>query len=266
MLAAPETADESQRIREEIRKELGDGFHVVEVEPVFFVASNAGRTTLDACRGTISRVTGYLSKKLFTKQPTLPIRVFLFRDKETYEEYCEKTYGRPPGTPFGFYMSQERKMVMNIATGSGTLAHELVHPLLAEDFPGVPSWFNEGFASLFEQSRATSAGKMRGLVNWRLPALRQALRSRAGVPLEALLKTTAAEFYGDNRGIHYAAARYLVLYLQERGLLERFYREFRKGFQEDPTGRKTLERVTGIELKELQRLWRRWVLALRWKR
>ena len=71
---------------------------------------------------------------------------------------------------FGFYMSGERKMVMNIATGTGTLAHELVHPLLAEDFPNVSSWFNEGFASLYEQS-GSRGSRMMGFVNWRLPGL-----------------------------------------------------------------------------------------------
>ena len=77
----------------------------------------------------------YLYQDYFTKKPEKPIRVYLFKDKETYEKHCETAYGRAPSTPFGFYMAKERKMVMNIGTGTGTLAHELVHPLLGEDFP-----------------------------------------------------------------------------------------------------------------------------------
>ena len=39
---------------------------------------------------------------------------------------------------------------MNSATALGTLSHELVHPYMETNFPNVPSWFNEGLASLYE--------------------------------------------------------------------------------------------------------------------
>ena len=41
---------------------------------------------------------------------------------------------------------------MNIATGGGTLVHEIVHPFVEANFPGCPTWFNEGLGSLYEQS------------------------------------------------------------------------------------------------------------------
>ena len=43
---------------------------------------------------------------------------------------------------------------MNIATGGGTLVHEIVHPFMAANFEQCPSWFNEGLGSLYEQSAA----------------------------------------------------------------------------------------------------------------
>jgi hypothetical protein len=162
-------------------------------------------------------------------------------------------------------MSRERKMVMNISTGTGTLAHEMVHPLLSEDFPGVPSWFNEGFASLFEQS-GDRGGKMVGFVNWRLPKLRQLLKINKGIPLADLIKTTTEQFYGeDDRGVHYATARYLCLFLQERQLLIPFFKEFQATAKEDPTGAAAMKKVTGMTPAELEPSWREWVLGLRYQ-
>src|SRR5262249_15533985 len=119
--------------------------------------------------------------------------------------------------------------------------------------------------SLFEQS-GERGGKMVGFVNWRLPKLKQLLRINRGIPLAELLKTTTEQFYGeDDRGVHYATARYLCLYLQERHQLLAFYSEFRSTAKEDPTGAAALKAVTGKTPEELEPLWREWVLGLRYQ-
>jgi hypothetical protein len=257
----PRDEEGSAAIAAEIRRELGDDTRIERVEDVFFVASNDSLASIKSCQATISRVARYLWRDYFEKKPEKPIRVYLFKDKASYEDYCKRAYEKPPSTPFGFYMARERKMVMNIATGTGTLAHELVHPLLAEDFPNVPSWFNEGFASLFEQS-TTRGDRVVGQVNWRLPGLHKALKAR-GVSLAALLKTSTDEFYGDERGVNYAAARYLCYWLQEHDLLRPFYRAFRASREEDPSGLTALEDVAGRPLSELEPAWKAWILALK---
>jgi hypothetical protein len=265
MLDLPRTEEETLRVCEEIRRELGEDTHVERVEDYFFVASNDSMPKFIEYQQTVTRVFRYLYEDYFTRKPERPIRVYLFRDKSSYDGYCRSTYEKPPSTPYGFYMSRERKMVMNISTGTGTLAHELVHPLLSEDFPGVPSWFNEGFASLFEQS-GERKGKMVGFVNWRLPKLRQLLKINKGVPLADLMRTTTEQFYGeDDRGLHYATARYFCLYLQDHGLLIPFFREFKAAAAEDPTGAKSLQKVTGKTPAELEPIWRDWVLGLRYQ-
>lgn len=265
MLDLPRTEEETLRVCEEIRRELGEDTHVERVEDYFFVASNDSVQKFIEYKQTITRVFRYLYEDYFTRKPERPIRVYLFRDKSSYDSYCRATYEKPPSTPYGFYMSRERKMVMNISTGTGTLAHELVHPLLSEDFPGVPSWFNEGFASLFEQS-GERGGKMVGFVNWRLPKLRQLLKINKGIPLADLMKTTTEQFYGeDDRGVHYAAARYFCLYLQEHAQLTPYFKEFKATASEDPTGAQALKKVTGKTPAELEPIWREWVLGLRYQ-
>jgi hypothetical protein len=260
MEALPRSDAEARAIAAEIRRELGEDVLVERVEDWFFVATDDSPASFRASRSTIERMVRHLYGEYFTKRPEKPIRVYLFRDRAGYDAYCRATYEKPPATPFGFYMARERKMVMNIATGTGTLAHEIVHPLLAEDFPGVPTWFNEGFASLYEQS-APRDGRIAGLTNWRLPGLQKALRGERAPSLPALLETTSEAFYGDERGLHYAAARYLCLWLQEQGLLPRYYRDFRAAGPSQ--GRAVLERTLGAPLSEIEPAWRDFVLSLR---
>ena len=157
-------------------------------------------------------------------------------------------------------------MVMNIGTGGGTLVHEIVHPFLAADFPAAPSWFDEGLASLYEQCRQRD-GHIVGMLNWRLPVLQKGLRAGHFVPLKKLLATSSEEFYNDPVGMHYAQARYLCYYLQEKGLLRKFYREFREHHLADPTGIHTMLRVSGENsLGELEAKWLKFLEPLRFGR
>src|SRR5262249_23917311 len=138
-------------------------------------------------------------------------------------------------------------LIMNISTGGGTLVHEIVHPFVATNFPDCPDWFNEGLASLYEQSDERE-GHIVGLTNWRLAGLQEAIRAGKLGSFEKLCATAApgatpSAFYPTDRGTNYAQARYLCYYFQERGLLRRYYREFLAHHDEDPTGYKTLQAV-----------------------
>ncbi len=263
MQDVPRSEGDAKRAGEEIRKELGAAVLFEQVEGYFLVASNDTPERFRQCKGTIGRVYQHLYDDFLTQKPEKPIRVYLFRDKESYEAYCKTAYEKAPTTPFGFYMARERKMVMNISTGTGTLAHELVHPLLAEDFPDVPSWFNEGFASLYEESRNRN-GKLVGVVNWRLPGLQKAIKAGRAIAFKDLTGTTTEQFYGDDRGVNYATARYLCLWLQEQGMLARFYKVFKAGAKDDPTGLAALEKTTGRKLEEIEKAWLPWVAGLKY--
>ncbi len=264
MQDAPRSDEEVRKATAEIKKELGDDYTVDCVEGIFYLATNCGVDSYKQARDTVQRMYRFLTKNFFDKKPERPLRVYCFKNAATYEKYCEEAYSKPPSTPYGFYMPSERKMVMNLATGTGTLAHELVHPMLAEDFPTVPSWFNEGFASLYEQSMGDSNGYMEGKPNWRLKGLKQAMKEDRAISLSDLLKTTTQQFYDETRGVNYATARYLCKWLQDQKLLQDFYREFRKNAKDDPTGLATLEKVSGMKVDALDKIWREWVPTQKW--
>jgi hypothetical protein len=152
---------------------------------------------------------------------------------------------------------------MNIATGGGTLVHEIVHPFMEANFPDCPAWFNEGLGSLYEQC-GDRDGRIWGRTNWRLAGLQRAIRAGNIQSLETLCNTTSVEFYTDAHGINYAQARYLCYYLQEQGLLGRFYRKFRVNVTRDPSGYTTLQEILGRpDMAAFQERWQMFVLGLR---
>ncbi len=195
------------------------------------------------------------------------IDIWLFRDQTSYTNHARLLFNDTPTTPFGYYSAEHRALVMNIATGGGTLVHEIVHPFMRANFPACPAWFNEGLASLYEQA-AEKQGHIRGKINWRFTGLEQAIKGSRTIPFQQLTAMSETEFYGGasntNYSQYYAQARYLCYYLQEKGLLTKFYREFVANAKRDPTGFNTLKRVLGEDdMAAFQKKWEQFVLALR---
>lgn len=237
----------------------GEGFTVV-VEPPFVVVGDESPAKVRArASGFLRWAITLLEKDWFSKRPEQIIEIWLFKNERTYRRGAKRFFDDEPETPYGYYSPADRALVMNIGPGAGTLSHELVHPYMEANFPGVPAWFNEGVASLYEQPRERE-GKLVGTTNWRLPGLQRQLRDPGSPGLAALLATTTAEFYGADYDA-YAMARFLCQYLQDHGKLHTFYQRFVAS--DDATGQTALEEVLGMSLAELEPRWRTWVLGLR---
>ena len=203
----------------------------------------------------------------FRRDPAEVIDIWLFRDRASYTNHAWLLFRDTPTTPFGYYSAEHRALIMNIATGGGTLVHEIVHPFMRANFPECPAWFNEGLASLYEQA-AEKQGRIRGKINWRYKGLEAAIKEGRTIPFAQLTALSESEFYGGsnstNYNQHYAQARYLCYYLQEKGLLVKFYHDFVAGAKRDPTGFATLQRVLGEkDMTDFQKRWEKFVLALR---
>jgi hypothetical protein len=143
---------------------------------------------------------------------------------------------------------------------------------MAANFPECPAWFNEGLGSLYEQS-AERDGQIVGLTNWRLiggwpphaqGGLQKAIREKRVPSFKTFCSTTDDEFYRNDKGTNYAQARYLCYYLQEHGLLRKFYRAFYANRKKDPTGYDTLKAVLGRDdMNAFKKDWEAYVLKLR---
>lgn len=234
------------------------------VQPPFVVVGDEPRDDLRRhAEGTVKWAVDRLKQDFFTKDPKEILDIWLFKDEASYRKHTRLLFGEDPGTPYGYYSSRHKALIMNIATGGGTLVHEIVHPFIEANFPACPAWFNEGLGSLYEQCGEVD-GHIHGFTNWRLPGLQRAIRAGEVPSFKTLLEMNGQTFYGEDKGVNYAQARYLCYYLQEQGLLTKFYREFLAAQKHDPSGYKTLQKVLGErDMDAFQEKWEKFVLGLR---
>jgi hypothetical protein len=246
-----------------LRRRLPSRQFTIVVERPFVVVGDGGREAVEAsARNTVRWAVDLLKRDYFTQDPDEILDVWLFKDSDSYERHRAALFGPGPDTPYGYYSAQHKALVMNISTGGGTLVHEIVHPFVASNFPDCPAWFNEGLGSLYEQS-GEQDGHIVGYTNWRLPGLQKAIREGRVRSFKELTALGAGDFYTKETGVNYAQARYLCYYLQERGLLVRFYREFLANRAADPTGFDTLKKILAVEdMDAFKKDWETFVLGL----
>ena len=250
-----------------LRKNLPAGFtHVVE-SPFVVLGDEPPEVVRQRAIKTVKWAVDKLKQDYFKSDPEEIIDIWLFKDDASYRKHAKLLFDDTPTTPFGYYTARHRALVMNISTGGGTLVHEIVHPFMRANFSACPAWFNEGLASLYEQS-AEKEGHICGLINWRYTGLEKAIRAGKLISFQQLTALSDDEFYGgeNNPGYsqYYGQARYLCFYLQEKGLLVKYYREFTASAKQDPTGYNTLKRVLGEkDMEAFQKKWEKFILGLR---
>jgi len=254
----PSAKDLEARAKALETKLKGQGYTVL-VEAPFVVIGDSGPSQVKkVTTGFLRSKVALLEKEYFAKRPDKLLEVWLFRNEKTFRRGAKKFFNDDPETPYGYYSPDANALIMN-ASGLGTLSHELVHPYMEANFPDVPSWFNEGLASLYEYP-SERKGHIIGLPNWRLPNLKKEIREKTLPKLSSLLSTTRDGFY-EARYDAYAYARYLVYYLQEQGKLQAFYKKFLED-KKDLTGASALVAVLGEDLETFEPKWRKWVLAI----
>lgn len=247
----------------ELRTKLKDrGFSVLVEKPFIVIGDEPEPLVREWAEGIVRGTVARLKQDYFTRDPANILEIWLFKDATSYNKHAKEFFGDDPGTPYGYYSPSKRALVMNIATGGGTLVHEIVHPFIEANFPDSPAWFNEGLGSLYEQSGVVN-GHIYGYTNWRLRGLQSGIKNRIVPSFRAMTSNTDRQFYADATGTNYAQARYLCYYLQEKNLLVKFYREFTANVGTDPTGYKTLQAVLGErDMGVFQRRWEAFVLSL----
>jgi hypothetical protein len=261
--AGANDADFSQHV-ELLKKKLpSKEFSIVIQKPFVVVGDEPEADIKEHAEHTIKWAVDKLKQDFFSNDPKEILDIWLFRDAASYESNTLLLFGEKPGTPYGYYSSRHKALIMNISTGGGTLVHEIVHPFVEANFPDCPAWLNEGLGSLYEQCGEVE-GHIHGFPNWRLPGLQQAIKNGKVPSFKTLTAMNANAFYNEDKGTNYGQARYLCYYLQEKGLLIKFYREFHAAQKDDPTGYKTLQKTLGeSDMDAFKTRWETYVLALK---
>jgi hypothetical protein len=264
-LAAARCHEQSMQRECVLRRQLGSGCEVLVRSP-FVIAGDFSREDLAHWyEEIIAPAARAISHSYLRAVPDRPIEILLFSSSERYRYVAEQVLGDHSVPVYGYFRPNANRVVLNAETGPGTLVHELTHALVSFDFPSMPSWFNEGLASLHEECRLVevpSGPWIEGLPNWRRADLEAALAHGELQPLLTLIDGRF-EFRGHDELRNYAQARYLCLYLQHQGVLADFYRRFRDRVEGDPQGVATLREILGGKSwPELDRDFRSWLVAL----
>jgi hypothetical protein len=231
---------------------VGAGFSITKFQ-YFVVFSNLDEDLTyrlidnDVCHASLAMTNHFVANLPDSVTP-----IFLFGDFDSYRNFSISNFkiDEDDLSPFGFYKISKNAIVIRYVSWKGSIAHEITHVFIQHDFPGIPSWFNEGLASLHEKSTYKN-GELVGDFSWRILSLRRAFRESSYTGLKTLMQTNDKELYGKKSPFYYAQARFLFMYLQEKGLLYEYYLSFRDSFERDETGIKQLENVSGKKLSEL---------------
>jgi hypothetical protein len=247
-----------------MRRRLSAGeFAIIIQKPFVVIGDEPKKVVQEHAETTIKWAVDRLKQDFFTKDPNEILDIWLFKDEASYKKHTRLLFGDSPSTPFGYYSPTHKALIMNISTGGGTLVHEIVHPFMEANFPACPPWLNEGLGSLYEQC-GEEDGHIHGYTNWRLPGLQQAIKSQRVPAFKTLTAMDTSTFYNDDRGTNYAQARYLCYYLQEKGLLLKFYREFLARHKTDPTGFQSLQKILAeADMDKFKISWEKYVMGLK---
>jgi hypothetical protein len=258
------TAADFAKHVELLKKKLpSDGFAIVVQPPFVVIGDESPESVKEHAENTIKWAVDKLKQDYFSQDPKEILDIWLFKDSDSYERNAFSLFGEKPDTPYGYYSSAHKALIMNISTGGGTLVHEIVHPFVEANFPSCPPWLNEGLGSLYEQSGEVD-GHIHGYTNWRLPGLQQAIKAGTVPSFKLLTSLDVRGFYNEDKGTNYSQARYLCYYLQQRGLLIKFYKEFYAHQKTDPTGYKSLQKTLGVvDMNAFKKRWEKYVLGLK---
>lgn len=244
-------------------QQLGSGFRIYKKDN-YIIATDLDEKSADyVVNGVFENCRKILQRQFFTAKANDIVTIYIFKDKLSYYAGLQAVLNMQPISPYGHYGHNQRYIVVNYATGPGTLVHELTHSLMAIDFPQAPIWISEGLASLYEQCKVEE-GRLLGEQNWRLPELHRGIKSNRLTPLKLLFKSDTKVFRMLRESLHYAESRYFCKYLQERGVLERVYKAYRNNPESTNNGIKIVEMAFGKNIDEIEKDWIDWVKLQEW--
>ncbi|OYW18002.1 MAG: hypothetical protein B7Z55_11470 [Planctomycetales bacterium 12-60-4] len=243
-----------------IQARLPDSWVVINHYPFLLTGNLAERDLQRALVDVVLPTSRALAIDYFDHPPAEPITLIVMKDDSSYADALGRLGHSGREEYAGIYVRRSRRLILNLSTGDGTIAHELTHALAHADFPRMPEWFDEGLASLHEESIFSVDGRrLIGQPNWRDSLLREALQREKPPEIGQLV---TGNFGRHEPAVDYALARNLCLYLQSQNLLGPYYRKCRARIFDDPTGRWSLMEITGSkDLSEVDERFRRWFLG-----
>ncbi|HRE87555.1 MAG TPA: hypothetical protein PK095_00325 [Myxococcota bacterium] len=159
--------------------------------------------------------------------PTLtdePWLVVVWPDKASYRRFGRRHLGAAV-PDLGFADPKARLIAIDHGPGEGTLAHELMHPLLSRVFPRAPPWLTEALPALYEHK---AFEPLRFFRNWR------ARHIRRPVSLPELFGASLSAVRADDHRHLVGLGRHLLVFLHEKGRLVDYVATLERRLLSDP--------------------------------
>jgi len=258
--APPRLAQHTTRAR----SDLGEGARIAVIEPAFVLAAPAGTPEQEfiEAEAELRRLyAGLAGAGLGVPPGGAATALYLLPDAGSYQTFCVARWDRPCVSDRGFFVPSDGLAVVDLVNGGTlTVLHEAVHPLVLARFPGIPTWFYEGLAALYETPRYAKNGVLHGDRKARIgyiPHEQRKLAPRARLDTLFAMDETA---FRKRESENYAVARFVCLWLEEKGHLWPFFHRFREIAWRD-SGAQAFRDVVGLTLAEAQPVWESWVIA-----
>ncbi|MBI5723907.1 MAG: PDZ domain-containing protein [Planctomycetes bacterium] len=246
----------ADKIRKLLENQFGEGYiYQIDHDSKLVFATNIDETTLDEVKAKLTAHAQGLWKTLFK---------FPF---EQYVSIVVPKEGTIKTPGLGGYYQNDTRILVSRTIGE-ELIHEFTHALHFADQEGRgqehPIWIIEGMGTLFETSELRN-GKVVPGHSSRLNMLKEIVRRELNTPWEDFFAFNQRDFLNgqEQTMISYCQSRYIMMYLHERGLLEKWYGEYVGGWEKDKTGRAAFEKVFGKELPEIENDWLAWIKQLK---
>ncbi len=225
-------------------------------------ASAADSESLAFAREEIARVAAWTEAQLFELPRDTERDPWVAVILPTPEDFVRLVRGaRSLG---GFYDRDNRRLVTQ-DTGP-SLRHEFFHVLHWRHQERLGQehayWIAEGLAALLEDVEIDEHGEFVIVPSWRTNIAQRLARSTRFPSIKRIASLDRATYMGSRASANYAVARSLFMFLNEQGKLGAWYAAYTEGFEQDPTGVAALESVLGRPVREIDRVFRMWVLEL----
>jgi hypothetical protein len=245
----------AERALAALKKQFGDGYlYDLDEERKLIFATNTDKETLAELKRSLQMQAASQWEDLFATRPDEFISVVL----PSPADY--KKIVRMAGVG-GFY-NDDAKILIAQHLGQ-VITHEFTHAMHAGDRAPLgqdhPIWIAEGLASMFEAARF-EGNKLVPQDNFRLNLLQRAARRNKLIPLSALIEMKQPQFVAK-ADFAYGQSSSVMLYLYDQKLLRKWYDTYKAGFDEDATGKKAIEKVTGRTFEDFEKDWTAWMLA-----
>ena len=216
----------------------------------YAIATTAGQSEAEVRRmaAQLDRYATFLTREYGFTLPDKYITLYLVPDVRSIRSVADKVHGLDVSPSTLGYSFQDDLSAVGIIRGTltGTMMHELFHLLVRASFGDIPQWLDEGVASLYEVT-AERGQRYVGLPNWRgrvlanAGDLRPSLQTVVSSPWFAFDRADGQErgwmMPPERAAVHLATARYLALYLQDKGKLRDVFEAFKTrdpGAADDP--------------------------------